>query len=312
MTLIVLAYLGGVISILSPCILPVIPFVFARGDQPFSRSGFPLLAGMAVTFAAVATLAAVAGGWAVEANQYGRDLAIVVLGVFAFTLLSERLAATLLRPLASFGDRLGRSVEFGSRHAGIASSVLLGAATGFLWAPCAGPILGLVLTTAALKGASVGTSALLLAYGLGAASSLALVLLAGGRLLGLLKRHLGIGVWIRRGLGVAVLGGVVAVATGADTDLLSRVDFADTAPLEQKLIDGFGSGQDRKAQDGAPLALPAQDHRTGLGAQELGAALVPVAFREASDAAHDISYRRRTPRSRPNAGCRVFRARPNG
>ena len=65
MLLILLAYLGGVLTILSPCILPVLPFVFARADRPFVRSGLPMLVGMALTFAAVATLAAVAGVWAV-------------------------------------------------------------------------------------------------------------------------------------------------------------------------------------------------------------------------------------------------------
>jgi hypothetical protein len=61
-TLLVLAYLGGVLTIASPCILPVLPFVFARADRPFVKTGLPILVGMAVTFAAVATLAAVAGG----------------------------------------------------------------------------------------------------------------------------------------------------------------------------------------------------------------------------------------------------------
>ena len=87
MLLIVLAYLGGALTILSPCILPVLPFVFARADQPFVRSGLPLLAGMSVTFALVATLAAVGGGWVAQANQYGRWLAIVLLAVFGLTLL---------------------------------------------------------------------------------------------------------------------------------------------------------------------------------------------------------------------------------
>ena len=59
------------LTIVSPCILPVLPFVFAKAVRPFLRSGLPLLAGMAATFAVVATLAAV-GGWAVAANQYGR------------------------------------------------------------------------------------------------------------------------------------------------------------------------------------------------------------------------------------------------
>ncbi|MGC1304893.1 MAG: cytochrome c biogenesis protein DipZ, partial [Caulobacteraceae bacterium] len=65
MTLFILSYLGGVFTIISPCILPVLPFVFARADKPFLRSGAPLLLGMALTFAGVATLAAVGGGWVV-------------------------------------------------------------------------------------------------------------------------------------------------------------------------------------------------------------------------------------------------------
>ena len=62
MILFLLAYLGGVLTIISPCILPVLPFVFAGANRSFLRGALPLLAGMAVTFAAVASLAAVGGG----------------------------------------------------------------------------------------------------------------------------------------------------------------------------------------------------------------------------------------------------------
>lgn len=87
MTLLILAYLGGVLTIISPCILPVLPFVFARADRPFMQSVLPMLIGMALTFAAVATLAAVAGSWVVEANTYGRAVAMVLLAVFGLTLI---------------------------------------------------------------------------------------------------------------------------------------------------------------------------------------------------------------------------------
>ena len=83
MFLLLLAYFGGVLTILSPCILPVMPFVFVRSDQPFLKTGLPLLAGMAVTFGPVATLATVGGGWAVRANQFGRIAALMVFGRLA-------------------------------------------------------------------------------------------------------------------------------------------------------------------------------------------------------------------------------------
>ena len=82
MFLLLLAYFGGVLTILSPCILPVLPFVFARSDQPFRKSGLPLLAGMAITFALVASLATVGGGWAVRANQFGRIAALILFARF--------------------------------------------------------------------------------------------------------------------------------------------------------------------------------------------------------------------------------------
>jgi cytochrome c biogenesis protein CcdA/thiol-disulfide isomerase/thioredoxin len=239
MTLILLAYLGGVLTIISPCILPVLPFVFARSDRPFVSSGLPMLVGMAATFAAVATLAAVGGGWAVQANEYGRYLAIALLAVFGVTLLFPALSDRLTRSLVALGARLSEAADQQGQSGGgvFWSSLMLGVATGLLWAPCAGPVLGLILTGAALNGASAQTTLLLVAYAAGAATSLALALLIGGRVFAVMKRSLGAGEWIRRGLGIAVLAAVVVIAFGLDTRFLTQVSLASTAPLEQGLVD---------------------------------------------------------------------------
>ena len=236
MLLLVLAYFGGILTILSPCILPVLPFVFARSDQPFRKSGLPLLAGMAVTFALVASLATVGGGWAVRANQFGRIAALVLFGIFGLTLLFSSLAERVSRPFVQLGSRLSSSTGKGP---GAANSFLLGIGTGLLWAPCAGPILGLILTGAALGGASVHTALLLLAYAAGAATSLSIALFAGGRVFAALKNSLGAEEWIRRALGVAVLAGVIAVAFGLDRGVLTRLSLSSTASLEQRLVDRF-------------------------------------------------------------------------
>ncbi|SAK71706.1 cytochrome c biogenesis protein transmembrane region [Caballeronia hypogeia] len=237
MVLIVLAYLGGALTILSPCILPVLPFVFSRADQPFVKSGLPLLAGMGLTFAAVATLAAVGGGWVTQANQYGRWAAIALLAVFGLTLLLPSLAERVMHPLVNAGNRLSAFAQRGDGKPSAGGSFVLGIATGLLWAPCAGPILGLVLTGAALNGASAGTTFLLLAYAAGAATSLAVALLIGGRVFTAMKRSLGAGEWVRRGIGAAMLLGVVAIALGLDTGVLARVSTVATSGIEQQLVD---------------------------------------------------------------------------
>jgi cytochrome c biogenesis protein CcdA/thiol-disulfide isomerase/thioredoxin len=231
--LLLLAYLGGILTILSPCILPVLPFVFARSDQPFRKSGLPLLAGMAATFTLVASLATVGGAWAVRANQFGRIAALILFGIFGLTLLFSSLAERLTRPLVQLGSRLSQSHDGGG---GALNSFFLGIATGLLWTPCAGPILGLILTGAALSGASTHTVILLLVYAAGAATSLALALLAGGRVFAAMKRSLGAELWIRRILGVAVLAGVAAVAFGLDRGVLTQLSMASTSNLEQRLI----------------------------------------------------------------------------
>src|ERR1700761_8114359 len=247
--LFILAYLGGALTIVSPCILPVLPFVFARADQPFVKSGLPLLAGMAITFAGVASLAAVGGGWAVQANGIGRIVALVVLAFFGLLLLFPALADRATRPLVALGSRLSENASGSEAKSPAGASFLLGVATGLLWAPCAGPILGLVLTGAALQGASVQTSLLLLAYAAGAATSLALALLVGGRVFAAMKRSLKAGEWIRRALGVLVLAGVVAIGFGLDTGVLTRVSTASTASLEQGLVDRLRGGPVAKKLD---------------------------------------------------------------
>jgi cytochrome c biogenesis protein CcdA/thiol-disulfide isomerase/thioredoxin len=242
MILVLLVFLGGVLTILSPCILPVLPFVFARSEQKFLTSGLPMLIGMAVTFAGIATLAAVGGAWAVRVNQYGRLLALVLLTAFAATLLSRRLADALARPFVALGNRLisptsTSPTSAAGTNSGLISSLLLGVATGLLWAPCAGPILGLVLTGAAISGPNPRTTLLLFSYAAGAAASLAVSILAGGRVFAALKKSLGAGEWVRRGLGVAVLIAVAAIALGWDSTVLTRLSLAGTNRWEQSLID---------------------------------------------------------------------------
>lgn len=279
MLLLLLAYLGGVLTLLSPCILPVLPFVFARADRPFLRSTLPLLLGMALTFTLVASLAAVGSQWVAQANQIGRWIALLLMALFAVALLWPALADHLLAPLQRVGARLSARADAADAagRGGAWTSLLIGIATGLLWAPCAGPILGLVLTGAALHGASASTSTLLLAYALGAITALALAVWIGGRVFRALQARLGLGNLLRRVLGVAALLAVVAIALGWDTGLLTRLSTVSTARIEQGLLDAVPGAQPSAppmmmmgpatAGSEAPLpvegTLPALDGATG-------------------------------------------------
>ena len=260
MLLVLLAYLGGILTILSPCILPVLPFVFARADRGFARSTLPMLVGMAATFAVVATLAAVGGGWAVRANAIGRWAALILLALFGIALVFPSLSDRLTRPLVALGSRLSER-RSGERES-IWSAVVLGIATGLLWAPCAGPILGIIFTGAALKGASFNTTLLLLAYALGAATSLALALLVGGKVFARMKKSMGASERIRQVLGALVLVGVGAIALGVDTRFLSNLSSAQTTGIE--------SGLARK------LGISQQTNESSAGTNAAGELVLPV------------------------------------
>jgi cytochrome c biogenesis protein CcdA/thiol-disulfide isomerase/thioredoxin len=269
MAMLALAFLGGILTIISPCILPVLPFVFARSGQPFRKTGLPLLAGMALTFVAVAAAATVGGSWVVRANQYGRVVAMVGVGVLGLTLVWPGLAERLSRPFVRLGGGLTQSSGIESRS-GLWRSVLLGVGTGLLWAPCAGPILGLVLTGAALEGAGARTVFLLLAFAAGASVSLAVALLAGGRLLAVLKHSLKAEAWVRVILGLAVLTGVGAAAFGLDRGVLTRVSLTGTSEIEQSLVNRLQPPA-KSDKSGAMMMMSSTSAGNAAGPQTLPA-----------------------------------------
>ena len=134
---------------------------------------------------------------------------------------------------------------------------------------------------------------LILAYALGAATSLALALRAGARVGFVLKRAVGPGEWLRRALGAAVLGGVVAIGFGWDALLLSRFDFANTTTFEERLLDWTGARKAAASERSVPAnivspASGAGDRRSSAATQqERAPLLIDVAFSETSERASE-------------------------
>jgi len=227
-----LAFLGGLLTIVSPCVLPIVPLVFSHADQT-RRDRALMLSGLTLMFAVAATAATLGTSWIAAASDVGRYVALAMLGVVALSLISERVAHWLTNPLVRLGVRVDAS---GKQSGGITGPLLTGAAIGLLWAPCAGPILGLVIVGGRATGNTVSTLALLTAFGAGASTALAVALLAGQRITAVLRRSLTMDRFIRRTLGITALLGVFSIALGLDRTLLAKGDFIRTAAAETVLV----------------------------------------------------------------------------
>lgn len=227
-----IAFLGGLLTVLSPCILPVVPFLFAGIDR--TRSSILLtLGGMVLTFALISSLAVVSSEWVIQANNAGRYVALVVMALFALSLISARISGWLASPFVLLGNRLDPQTR---KMSGPLGSLMIGVATGLLWAPCAGPILGVILTGAMLQGANAQTSLLLVAYGLGSALSLGTLIFAGHGLVNRLKASIPVTGWLRRATGFAVLAAALMISTGADKTLLAGASSEGVSVLEKGVL----------------------------------------------------------------------------
>jgi cytochrome c biogenesis protein CcdA/thiol-disulfide isomerase/thioredoxin len=214
--LLIFAVLAGAGTAVSPCVLPVLPALLSAGATGGRRRPLGIVLGLAVTFTlTVALLAKVVSGVGLG-DSVLRDLAIAVLLGFGVALAVPAFAARIEAPLS-------RVARFGPKNSGdgFVSGLAVGAAMGFVYTPCAGPILAAVISVGATTGTTLRTLLVALAYAVGSALVL-LVLMAGGRRL--LPRTL----VVQRALGAVLI--LTAVAMIARVDVRAEKAIADHAP----------------------------------------------------------------------------------
>jgi cytochrome c biogenesis protein CcdA/thiol-disulfide isomerase/thioredoxin len=188
-------------------VLPALLSASAAGGR---RRPFGIVIGLTVTFAVtIVGIAKVIDGVGVGETVL-RDLAIAVLIAFGLALLVPALSERLERPLAAF-SRLGPR----TRGDGFASGLLVGAALGFVYTPCAGPILAAVISVGAASGRAVAVG---VAYALGTGLMLLALALGGRKVLDRLRAR-GRVVAVRRALGVVMIVTAIVLATSLDVRL---------------------------------------------------------------------------------------------
>jgi len=233
--LILFAILAGAGTALSPCVLPVLPALLASGGVGGRRRPLGVVIGLMVTFTVtIVGIAKVVGGVGLGSDPL-RDIAVVVLLAAGVVLLvpaiGDRLEARLSR-LAAFGVGGARN-----RGDGFRSGLLVGAALGFVYTPCAGPILAAVISVSAASGRTIAVA---IAYAFGSGVVL-FGLTLGGRALFDRVRQAGRGPLLQRTLGVIMILTALAIVTNLDVRFDQQVaeripDVNLTASLEKSHV----------------------------------------------------------------------------
>jgi cytochrome c biogenesis protein CcdA/thiol-disulfide isomerase/thioredoxin len=173
--LLLVAFVAGVLTILSPCILPVVPLVLGTASGGGRARPLGIVAGLAISFTLFSVVLASTLAALGLTTSALRVLAVLALAGFGLALLIPALGGRLeaaLAPLARVG---ARATGGATRRGDFAGGMVLGAGLGLIWAPCAGPIMGAVLALAATGGATAAVTAEALAYAMGAGVPLLLI-----------------------------------------------------------------------------------------------------------------------------------------
>ncbi len=235
------AFVAGAGTAISPCVLPVLPALLSAGATGGRRRPFGIVLGHAVTF----TITIVGLSELVDGVGLGdgitRSIAIFALLLFGLAVLIPAIGDRLEAPLS----RLARFGPKNTSGDGFWSGVAIGGALGFVYAPCAGPILAAVITVSAASGQT-------LAIGLGYAAGSSLVLLGlalGGRRVIDRVRASGRGPLVQRTIGVVMV--ATAVAMVADLDIRFQTAIASHLPAAvvnpTKALEDSGSVKGRLA-----------------------------------------------------------------
>ncbi len=214
------AFVAGFATCLTPCVLPVLPAVLSGATTGGRRRPLGIVTGIVLSF----TFATVALVYVIAAlglpNDVVRTFAIVVLAVFGLSLLLPPLSSRFEAWISRFGR-----VRVNPQADGFFSGLALGFGLGFLYAPCAGPILAGVITVSAAQTFTAGRLAVALAYALGSALVLYLYMLGGRRFA---RRLVARSLRVQQGMGALMI--VVAVLVYAQIDIRFQTAIASKLP----------------------------------------------------------------------------------
>jgi len=207
---------AGALSTLSPCVLPILPIVLTSALQTARLGPLALLAGVAISFTLIGTALALFGGsLGLAAGQLRVVSAVLMLG-FGASFLVPALHRAFIKLLAPLTDR-AQSKLSGLHADTLSGQGLLGLLLGVVWSPCVGPTLGAAVTLAAAGPTVLSAMGTMLAFGIGAATPMALLAYGSRAAWGQQRKRLSAaGHRGRQLMGLGLVTVAVLVLTGAD------------------------------------------------------------------------------------------------
>ena len=216
MTLFLLAIFAGFLTVLAPCILPILPIVLGAGTGSRWRPVFVVI-GFILSFSVFGAAFATVGTFIGISNETFRWIAVALLIVFGASLLFERTYQKITAAASARLGQLGAKVSAGSVGKTSAfSGLLVGISLGLIWTPCAGPILGTILTLAATNGNPWTVGLLFAAYGLGASVPMLGIAYGGGWILSQIKKIGAKAETLNKLFGLLIIATALAIASGYD------------------------------------------------------------------------------------------------
>ena len=252
--LIGVAFVAGIVTAISPCVLPVLPIIFAGGATGDRRRPYAIVAGLVWSFTLFTLVATALLSALGLPDDLLRNIAIGVVLLVGLSLLWPRLGELVERPFQALGRR---------NPGGLGGGFLLGVSLGLLFTPCAGPVIAAVAVLAATQRFSVEGVLVTVSYALGAGLVLLLIAVATQRGMNLraLRSRAPL---IRRALGGVVVAVAIVMALGLDVKLASHV------PGYTKALQGLE--ESAAAQDRIDSLLAGESHFQGGELQDYGRA----------------------------------------
>lgn len=163
-----LALLAGLLSTLSPCVLPIVPILLGTAMNAHRRAPVALALGLAISYATIGTALAWAGA-AIELNsELVRRMGAALLGLFALVILSGSLQQRFAAATSGIGNA-GNRLLSRLHLSGFYGQFAVGLVLGMIWSPCVGPTLGAAIVLASQGKDLAGSAALMGLFGVGAA-----------------------------------------------------------------------------------------------------------------------------------------------